>query len=146
MKKYILIIYCILFSNIIFAQVVYNMQNLTVYDFYKEEQIKKCYEHFNEYLKNSVLLNSENIRSHAIAEANENDKDANNYYLLKKFSLVIRKLIKQKRFIFRTSASFISSLSLFFQTSSELKQKYSTVTGFKLGSLDINLEKLLHLL
>ena len=30
MKKYILIIYYVLFSNIIFAQVVYNMQNLTV--------------------------------------------------------------------------------------------------------------------
>ena len=49
-------------------------QNLTVYDFYKEEQIKKCYEHFKEYLKSAVLLNSENIRVHAINEANENDR------------------------------------------------------------------------
>ena len=56
-------------------------QYLTVYDFYKEEQIKKCYEHFKEYLKSAVLLNSENIRVHAINEANENDKDPNNYYL-----------------------------------------------------------------
>ena len=56
-------------------------QYLTVYDFYKEEQIKKCYEHFKEHLKSAVLLNSENIRVHAINEANENDKDPNNYYL-----------------------------------------------------------------
>ena len=56
-------------------------QNLTVYDFYKEEQIKNCYEHFKEYLKTAVLLNSENIRDHAITQANENDKDPNNYYL-----------------------------------------------------------------
>ena len=56
-------------------------QNLTVYDFYKEEQIKNCYEHFKEHLKTAVLLNSENIRDHAITQANENDKDPDNYYL-----------------------------------------------------------------
>ena len=56
-------------------------QNLTVYDFYKEEQIKKCYEHFKEHLKTAVLLNSENIRDHAITQANENDKDPDNYFL-----------------------------------------------------------------
>ncbi len=37
--------------------------------------------------------------------------DVENYSQLKKFSLVIKKLIKQKRFLFRTAASFISSIS-----------------------------------
>jgi len=37
--------------------------------------------------------------------------DVENYYQLKKFSLVIKKLIKQKKFLFRTAASFISSIS-----------------------------------
>ena len=37
--------------------------------------------------------------------------DVENYSQLKKFSLVINKLIKQKKFLFRTAASFISSIS-----------------------------------
>ncbi|KGF85659.1 four-carbon acid sugar kinase family protein [Prochlorococcus marinus] len=37
--------------------------------------------------------------------------DVENYFQLKKFSLVIKKLIKQKKFLFRTAASFISSIS-----------------------------------
>ncbi len=37
--------------------------------------------------------------------------DVENYSQLKKFSLVIKKLTKQKRFLFRTAASFISSIS-----------------------------------
>ena len=53
----------------------------TVYDMYKEDQIKNCYEHFKKYFKTAVLLNSENIRVHAINLANENDKDPKNYYL-----------------------------------------------------------------
>ena len=48
---------------------------------YKEEQIKNCYEHFKAYFKTAILLNSENIRGHAIDLAKENDKDPNNYYL-----------------------------------------------------------------
>ena len=53
----------------------------TVYDMYKDEQIKNCYEHFKKYFKTAVLLNSEKIRDHAINLANENDKDPNNFYL-----------------------------------------------------------------
>ena len=53
----------------------------TVYDMYKDEQIKNCYEHFKKYFKTAVLLNSENIRDHAINLANENDKDSSNFYL-----------------------------------------------------------------
>jgi len=45
----------------------------------------------------------------------ENNKhvivDIENYSQLKKFSLVIKKLVKQKKFLFRTAASFISSIS-----------------------------------
>ncbi len=37
--------------------------------------------------------------------------DAENYSQLKKFSLIIKKLTKQKKFLFRTAASFISSIS-----------------------------------
>ena len=37
--------------------------------------------------------------------------DVENYSQLKKFSLVIKKLIKHKKFLFRTAASFISSIS-----------------------------------
>ena len=37
--------------------------------------------------------------------------DAEDYTQLKKFSLVIKKLTRQKKFLFRTAASFISSIS-----------------------------------
>jgi uncharacterized protein YgbK (DUF1537 family) len=37
--------------------------------------------------------------------------DVENYAQLRKFSLVIKKLTKQKKFLFRTAASFISSIS-----------------------------------
>jgi len=37
--------------------------------------------------------------------------DIENYSQLKKFSLIIKKLTKQKKFLFRTAASFISSIS-----------------------------------
>jgi len=37
--------------------------------------------------------------------------DVENYSQLKKFSLIIRQLTKQKKFLFRTAASFISSIS-----------------------------------
>ena len=37
--------------------------------------------------------------------------DVENYSQLKKFSLIIKKLTKQKKFLFRTAASFISSIS-----------------------------------
>ena len=53
----------------------------SVYDLYKEEQIKNCYQHFKKFFKTAVLLNSEKIRSHAINLAKENDKDPNNFYL-----------------------------------------------------------------
>ena len=57
------------------------IQNKSVYDFYEEEQIKNCYEHFKKFFKTAVLLNSEKIRGHAINLAKDNDKDPNNFYL-----------------------------------------------------------------
>ena len=57
------------------------INNKSVYDFYKEEQIKNCYEHFKKFFKTAVLLNSEKIRGHAINLAKDNDKDPNNFYL-----------------------------------------------------------------
>tara|TARA_Y100000590_G_C15703699_1_gene1007755 strand:- start:113 stop:856 length:744 start_codon:yes stop_codon:yes gene_type:complete len=56
-------------------------QNPTVYDLYKEEQIKKCYEHFKNHLKSAVLLPSEKIRGHALNAAKENDNDPNYFYI-----------------------------------------------------------------
>ena len=38
--------------------------------------------------------------------------DVENYYQLKKFSLVIKKLIKQKKFLFRTAAVSYTHLTL----------------------------------
>ena len=57
------------------------IQNRSVYDFYKEEQIKNCYEHFKKFFKTAVLLNSKKIREHAINLAKDNDKDSDNFYL-----------------------------------------------------------------
>ena len=57
------------------------IQNKSVYDFYKEEQIKNCYEHFNKFFKTAVLLNSEKIREHALNLAKDNDKDSDHFYL-----------------------------------------------------------------
>ena len=54
---------------------------LSVYDLYKDEQIKKCYEHFKDYLKNAVLLSSDKIRDHAINCAKENDNDPDLIYI-----------------------------------------------------------------
>lgn len=54
---------------------------LNVYDLYKEEQIKKCYEHFKNYLKNAVLLSSDKIREHALNCAKEKDNDPNSIYI-----------------------------------------------------------------
>ena len=56
-------------------------QNNSVYDFYKEEQIKNCYEHFKKFFKTAVLLDSEKIREYAINLAKDNDKDSDNFYL-----------------------------------------------------------------
>ena len=56
-------------------------QNLNVYDLYKEEQIKNCYQHFKSHLKTSVLLTSEKIRGHALNAAKDNDKDPNYFYI-----------------------------------------------------------------
>jgi len=60
----------------------------------------------NEEEKNIVFKRLENFKNnkHVIV-------DVENYSQLKKFSLVIKKLIKQKKFLFRTAASFISAIS-----------------------------------
>ncbi len=56
--------------------------------------------------KNNVFNKIKNLKenSHVIV-------DVENYSQLKKFSLSIKKLSKQKKFLFRTAASFISSIS-----------------------------------
>ena len=56
-------------------------KNKSVYDLYKEEQIKNCYEHFKKFLKNAVILDSEKMRGHAISHAKENDTDKDFIYI-----------------------------------------------------------------
>ena len=56
-------------------------QSPSVYDLYKDEQIKNCYEHFKKYLKTSVILPSEKIRLHALELAKENDNNPNYFYI-----------------------------------------------------------------
>jgi len=60
----------------------------------------------NDQENNNVFKTLKNLRNnkHVVV-------DIENYSQLKKFSLVIKKLIKQKKFLFRTAASFISSIS-----------------------------------
>ena len=62
-----------------------------------------------------MLNNEENNIVFKKLKNSKNNKhvvvDVENYSQLKKFSLIIKKLIKQKKFLFRTAASFISSIS-----------------------------------
>jgi len=70
----------------------------------------------NLFLSDMEMLNDEenNIVFKTLKNLKNNKHvvvDVENYSQLKKFSLVIKKLIKQKKFLFRTAASFISSIS-----------------------------------
>ena len=70
----------------------------------------------NLFFSDIEMLNDEenNIVFKTLKNLNNNKHvvvDVENYSQLKKFSLVIKKLIKQKKFLFRTAASFISSIS-----------------------------------
>jgi len=67
-------------------------------------------------LSDIEILNDEenNIVFKKLKNLNKNKHvivDAENYSQLNKFALVIKKLTKQKKFLFRTAASFISSIS-----------------------------------
>jgi len=70
----------------------------------------------NLFLSDLEILNDEenNIVFKKLKDLNNNKHvilDVENYSQLKKFSLIIKKLSKQKKFLFRTAASFISSIS-----------------------------------
>ena len=62
-----------------------------------------------------ILNDEENNIVFQILKNLKNNKhvivDVENYSQLNKFALVIKKLTKQKKFLFRTAASFISSIS-----------------------------------
>ncbi len=53
----------------------------SVHQLYKEDQAKKCFEHFKEHFKSSIFLSSDKIRSYAINTAKENDKNMESYYI-----------------------------------------------------------------
>tara|TARA_Y100001935_G_C17236438_1_gene473258 strand:- start:328 stop:1071 length:744 start_codon:yes stop_codon:yes gene_type:complete len=57
------------------------IKNKSVYDFYKEEQIQNCYQHFKKFFKTSVLLESDKMREHAINRAKDNDTDKDFIYM-----------------------------------------------------------------
>ena len=70
----------------------------------------------NLFLSDIKILNDEenNIVFQTLKNLKNNKHvivDVENYSQLKRFSLVIKKLTKQKKFLFRTAASFISSIS-----------------------------------
>jgi len=70
----------------------------------------------NLFLQDLEILNDEenNIVFKTLKNLKNNKHvivDIENYSQLKKFSLIIKKLTKQKNFLFRTAASFISSIS-----------------------------------
>ncbi len=70
----------------------------------------------NLFLSDLEILNDEenNIVFNTLKKLKNNKHvivDVENYSQLKKFSLIIKKLIKQKKFLFRTAASFISSIT-----------------------------------
>ena len=53
----------------------------SVYQIYVEDQNYKCFEHFKDLLKTSMLLSTKKIREHAIIEAIKNDNNFKFYYL-----------------------------------------------------------------
>ncbi len=70
----------------------------------------------NIFLSDLEILNDEenNIIFKKLKDLKNNKHvivDVENYSQIKKFSLIIKKLTKQKKFLFRTAASFISSIS-----------------------------------
>jgi len=90
-----------------------NVKNLL---FQKSKSQIKIEDIQNLLLPHIEILNDEenNIVFKKLKNLNNNQHvivDIENYSQLKKFSLVIKKLARQKKFLFRTAASFISSIS-----------------------------------
>ena len=53
----------------------------SVYQLYKEEQAKNCFEHFKKFFKTSIFLSSNKIRGYALDAAKENDNDSDYFYI-----------------------------------------------------------------
>jgi len=53
----------------------------SVYQLYKEEQAKSCFEHFKKFFKTSIFLSSNKIREYALDAAKENDNDSDYFYI-----------------------------------------------------------------
>ncbi len=97
----------------IFGYETSNIKNLL---FHKSKSQINIEDIQNLFLSDIEILNDEenNIVFKKIKNLNTNKHvivDVENYSQLNKFSLVIKKLTKQKKFLFRTAASFISSIS-----------------------------------
>jgi len=99
--------------DVIFGYETSNVKNLL---FQKSKSQINIEDIQNLFLSDIEILNDEenNIVLKKLKNLNKNKHiivDAENYSQLKKFTLAIKKLIKQKKFLFRTAASFISSIS-----------------------------------
>jgi uncharacterized protein YgbK (DUF1537 family) len=97
----------------IFGYETSNVKNLL---FQKSKSQINVEDIHNLLLSDIEILNDEenNIVLQRLKNLNNNKHvivDVEDYSQLEKFSLVIKKLIKQKKFLFRTAASFISSIS-----------------------------------
>ena len=53
----------------------------TVYMLYEADQIKKSYDHFKKFFNNTIFLNHDRIKLHALETALNNDKQNNFFYL-----------------------------------------------------------------
>ncbi len=97
----------------IFGYATSNVKNIL----FQQSKAQINYEDIqNLFLSDIEMLNDEenNIVFRRIKNLKNNTQvivDVENYSQLKKFSLVIKKLKKHKKFLFRTAASFISSIS-----------------------------------
>ena len=97
----------------IFGYETSNVKNLL---FQKSKSQINLHDIQNLFLSDLEILNNDenNIVFKKIKNLKNNKHvilDVENYSQLKKFSLIIKKLSKQKKYLFRTAASFISSIS-----------------------------------
>ena len=58
-----------------------NLNEPSLLQLYRNEELNNSYNHFKKYFKSSVLLNDERVHHYAILEALKNDKEKNLFYL-----------------------------------------------------------------
>ena len=56
-------------------------QEENIWELYKKEEKKKCFDHFKQYFKSSIFLRRKDIRQYAIEQSLNNNKDEDKYFL-----------------------------------------------------------------